>query len=268
MVLLGLVFTTIGTDPILGTDRFTFGIRALSDGFTLIPMLIGLFAIGELLVQVQSGEFTQDVWKLDRSEWPKLIDYWRLKGVILGSSLVGTLIGILPGAGSTIASFAAYDLAKRTSKRPEQFGHGSLEGVAASESANSSCVGGALVPMLTLGIPGSASTAVLIGALMIHKVVPGPSLYQKHPEIVYALFASLLAANFIALGLGFLGCRWWAQVTRIPKRILYPLIIVTAVMGSFSVSASLFDVVVAWALAPWVGFSDATVTRSHPSSWE
>jgi putative tricarboxylic transport membrane protein len=172
-----------------------------------------------------------------------LLDYWRLKRVIVRSSLIGTLIGVFPGAGATVASFVAYDVARRLSRAPQLFGRGSTEGVAAAEAANSSSVGGALVPMLTLGIPGSASTAVLIGALMIHDVVPGPQMFQKNPEIIYALFASLFVANLFSLGLGAVGCRLWLRVTSVSKRILYPLILAISVVGSFAVRYSLFDVV-------------------------
>ncbi len=242
MAVFGLVLNTVGVDPLTGEDRFTFGIRALSDGFALIPALIGLFALSEILLQIESGAFEHDEYRPLPLQWPQWVDYWRLRGVIMVSSLLGTLIGVLPGAGATIAAFVAYDVAKRRSKHPELFGHGSLEGVAAAEAANSSVVGGALVPMLTLGIPGSPSTAVLISALMIHRVVPGPALFQKHPEIVYGLFASLLVANLVALVLGLWGCRLWVHVTRIDKRVLYPLILVTAIVGSYAVSSSLVDV--------------------------
>ncbi len=176
------------------------------------------------------------------SRWPTIRDYWKLKVSIIRSSLVGTLIGIFPGAGATIASFVSYDIAKRLSKTPEQFGQGSPEGISAAEAANSGSVGGALVPLLTLGIPGSASTAVLIGALMIHEVVPGPQLFNTNPDIVYGLFASLLIANVVLLGLGLFGSRLWIKVTLVPKRVLYPLIITISVVGSFAVRYSLFDV--------------------------
>ena len=135
---------------------------------------------------------------------------------ILRSSVIGTIIGIFPGAGATIAAFISYDLTRKLSKTPEKFGKGSLEGVAAAEGANSSSVGGALIPLLTLGIPGSASTAVLIGALMIHDLTPGPQLFISSPDIIYALLSSLLLANIILLALGFFGSRLWFKVTTIP----------------------------------------------------
>ncbi len=240
--LLGLLINTIGVDPISGVSRFTFGIAQLYDGFSLIPALIGLFAISEVFLQIQQQHLTSV--RIDQAEsgWPGFRDYWQLKVVILRSSVIGTIIGIFPGAGATIASFVSYDVAKRLSRKPRQFGQGSQEGVAAAEAANSSSVGGALVPLLTLGIPGSASTAVLIGALMIHDVVPGPRLFEDHPEIIYGLFASLLFANLIMLLLGLFGSRLWVAVTVVPKQLLYPIILAAAVVGSYFVRSSMFDV--------------------------
>lgn len=239
----GLLINTIGNDPVSGVNRFTFGVSSLYDGFTLIPALIGLFAISEVCLQVESDQLSSAHQTVQASGWPGLRDYWRLRMVIFRSSIVGTVIGIFPGAGATIASFVSYDLAKRFSRQPEQFGHGSPEGVAAAESSNSSSVGGALVPLLTLGIPGSASTAVLIGALMIHDVVPGPRLMTDRPDIVYGLFASLFVANAIMLALGLLGSRLWIRVTEVPKALLYPMILTAAVVGSFAVRYSMFDVI-------------------------
>ncbi len=174
--------------------------------------------------------------------WPTLLDYWRLKLNIARSALVGAVIGIFPGAGATIASFVSYDVARRVSRNPDRFGKGSVEGVAASQAANSASVGGALVPLLTLGIPGSATTAVLIGALMIHDLVPGPRLFAERPDLVYGLFIALLLANVALLGLGLAGSQLWVRVARIPKRILLPLVGAFAVVGSFAVRFSLFDV--------------------------
>ena len=156
--------------------------------------------------------------------------------------IIGTIIGIFPGAGATIAAFISYDVSKRFSKKPDEFGKGSLEGVAAAEGANSSSVGGALIPLLTLGIPGSASTAVLIGALMIHDLTPGPLLFKSNPEIIYGLLASLLLANVVLLVLGFFGSRLWIKVTIIPKTILFPVIFAVSIIGSFAVRNSFFDV--------------------------
>lgn len=178
--------------PISGVSRFTFGMIRLFDGFALIPALIGLFALSEVFLRLEEHKFDKEkVGKFKKEEWPSIKDYWKLKVCILRSSIMGTLIGIFPGAGATIAAFLSYDVAKRTSKNPESFGKGNPEGVAAAEAANSSSVGGALVPLLALGIPGSATTAVLIGALMIHDLNPGPLLFTERPDIIYSLLSPL-----------------------------------------------------------------------------
>ncbi len=238
----GLLINTIGIDPISGVSRFTFGISFLYDGFALIPALIGLFALSEIFKQLENGDFSSQQVEAGKQEWPTAGAYWKLRNTIVRSSFMGTIIGIFPGAGATIAAFISYDVAKRVSKHPEEFGHGSLEGVAAAEGANSSSVGGALIPLLTLGIPGSASTAVLIGALMIHDLTPGPQLFISNPDIIYGLLASLLLANIILLILGFFGSRLWIKVTTIPKTVLFPLIFAVSIIGSFAVRNSFFDV--------------------------
>lgn len=244
-VLLGLMLNTVGLDHVSGVSRYTFDIIRLYDGFSFIPALIGFFALSEVFTNVEEGNFqafqsvTQDG---HISAWPSLKTYLSLKWGMLRAGVLGTIIGIFPGAGGTIASFIAYDVEKRLSKHPEKFGEGSLEGVTAAEASNSSSVGGALVPLLTLGIPGSASTAVLIGALMIHELRPGPELFAKHPEIVYTLFSSLFVANIILLIVGFIGARLWIKVTMVPKSLLYPMIFAFSIIGSYAVRSSLFDV--------------------------
>lgn len=246
-VLLGLLLNTVGLDHVSGVSRFTFDIIRLYDGFSFIPALIGLFALSEVFANVEAGNFgafksVSDDGRI--SEWPSIKTYLSLKWGMLRAGVLGTIIGIFPGAGGTIASFIAYDMEKRLSKHPEMFGKGSLEGVTAAEASNSSSVGGALVPLLTLGIPGSASTAVLIGALMIHELRPGPELFTQHPEIVYTLFSSLFVANFVLLVIGALGSRVWVKVTKVPKTVLYPMIFAFSIIGSFAVRSSVFDVAV------------------------
>ena len=253
--MLGLLINTIGIDPISGVKRFTFGTYRLFDGFALIPALIGLFALSEVFSRIeeyklQKGEET----KYEKTHWPSIGDYWKLKITILRSSILGTLIGIFPGAGATIAAFLSYDLTKKVSKNPDSFGKGNPEGVAAAEAANSSSVGGALVPLLALGIPGSATTAVLVGALMIHDIVPGPLLFVERPDIIYSLFAALLIANIVMLVLGLFGARLWIKVTVIPKKVLLPAILAISIIGSFAVHYSFFDVAtcIGFGVAGWI----------------
>lgn len=253
--MLGLLINAIGIDPISGVKRFTFGTYKLFDGFSLIPALIGLFALSEVFARLEENKLeTRKDAQIGKTHWPSVRDYWKLKVAIARSSIMGTLIGIFPGAGATIAAFLSYDLARRTSKDKESFGKGNPEGVAAAEAANSSSVGGALVPLLSLGIPGSASTAVLIGALMIHNLNPGPLLFTEHPDIVYSLFAALMVANFVMLGLGLMGSRLWIKVSVIPKQVLLPMILAVSVVGSFAVNYSFFDVAscIGFGIAGWL----------------
>ena len=242
-VLLGLLLNTIGLDHVNGVNRFTFDILNMFDGFSFVPALIGLFALSEVFQNVEENDYSSYKTVTDKvSVWPSVREYLSLKWSILRSGVLGTLIGIFPGAGGTIASFIAYDIEKRLSKHPEEFGQGALEGVAAAEASNSSSVGGALVPLLTLGIPGSASTAVLIGALMIHELRPGPELFTKHPDLVYTLFSSMFMANVALYLLGTWGSRLWIKVTQVPKTVLYPMIFAFSIVGSFAVRSSVFDV--------------------------
>ncbi|HUW71043.1 MAG TPA: tripartite tricarboxylate transporter permease [bacterium] len=255
--LLGLLINTIGIDPISSVKRYTFGVPNLFDGFDIIPALIGLFALSEIFSKLEAREIKSvDVGDAEsrKDVWPSLRDYWNHRRVTLQSSIFGTIIGIFPGAGSAIASFLAYDLAKRTSKHPETFGKGNPEGVCASEAANSASVGGAMVPLLTLGIPGSASTAVLVGALMIHDLVPGPMLFTSNPGLVYGLFASMLVANVFMLFVGALGGKLWLKVVKISPAVLIPMIVAVAFIGSFAVKNSLFDVgaCVAFGIVGWL----------------
>ena len=253
--MLGLLINTVGIDPISGVKRFTFGTYHLFDGFALIPALIGLFALSEVFTRIEEHKLDKgEETKYDKKHWPTFMDYWKLKFVIIRSSVLGTIIGIFPGAGATIASFLSYDFAKKVSKTPETFGKGNPEGVAAAEAANSSSVGGALVPLLALGIPGSASTAVLVGALMIHDLVPGPLLFVERPDIIYSLFAALMVANFVMLILGLFGARLWIKVTVIPKKVLLPAILAISIIGSFAVHYSFFDVgsCIAFGVAGWL----------------
>ena len=264
--LLGLLINTVGVDPISGVMRFTFGTYQLFDGFSLIPALIGLFALSEVFTRLEENKLEKDTdAKIDKPHWPRFLEYWKLKVTILRSSVLGTMIGIFPGAGATIAAFLSYDLAKKSSKNPESFGTGNPEGVAAAEAANSSSVGGALVPLLALGIPGSATTAVLIGALMIHDINPGPLLFVDRPDIIYSLFAALLIANVVMLGLGLVGSRLWIKVTDIPKKLLLPLILTISIVGSFAVQYTIFDVIscIGFGVAGWIlkkyGFPPAPI---------
>ncbi|MCR4627670.1 MAG: tripartite tricarboxylate transporter permease [Treponema sp.] len=254
--LFGLILNTMGLDPTFGIKRFTFGVTKLFDGFEMVPVLIGLFALGEVLANLENYDPNKQAKEAEGVNYtlPKLIYYWKLKWSIVRAGLAGCLIGIFPGAGGTIASFLAYDVEKRMSKHPETFGKGAPEGVAAAEASNSGSVGGAMVPLLTLGIPGSSTAAVLLSALMIHNLNPGPQLFTNEPKLVYGLFASMFIANILMAAIGTYGARLWVRVGYIKKTILFPLIFAFAILGSYSIKKSMFDVgtCLAFGLIGWM----------------
>jgi putative tricarboxylic transport membrane protein len=239
---IGLLIATIGIDPIGGFPRFTFGSSNLMGGISYIPILIGLFAASEAFRSVE------DIFKTSISvkaiEKVKLTwsEFKRLIIVILRSSGLGIFIGFIPGAGGDIASFVAYGEAKKFSKKPEEFGKGNPEGVAAPEAANNACTGGDMIPMLTLGIPGDAVTAVMLGALMVQGLQPGPLLFTNHADIVYTLFVGMLLANLLILLYGFLGIRIFTKILSIPKVVLTPIILVLCIVGSYALGNNFFDV--------------------------
>ncbi|RLD33425.1 MAG: C4-dicarboxylate ABC transporter permease [Bacteroidetes bacterium] len=241
---IGLILITIGFDTQLPFSRFSLGIPDLADGIEFIPALIGLFALGEIFYNIEKRDYAkvEKTKKVDLSQTLPVKKLLKLKYLMLKSGVIGTLVGCIPGAGGTIATFIAYDQAKNSSKEPEKFGKGSLEGVAAPEAANNGSVGGALVPLLTLGIPGSASTAVLIGALMIHKLNPGPELFDKEPGLVYGIFIALFFANIFMFFVGLLGNKLWIKIIAAPKSLLFPLILALSFIGSYFIQNSIFDV--------------------------
>ncbi len=209
-----------------------------------------------IFYSIEKGDYvvTKKAAKVDLSQKLPLKELLKLKFLMLKASVIGTLVGCIPGAGGTIATFIAYDNAKNSSKHPEKFGKGSLEGVAAPEAANNGSVGGALVPLLTLGIPGSASTAVLIGALMIHKLNPGPQLFDKEPGLVYGIFISLFFANIFMFFVGLLGNKVWIKIIAAPKSLLFPIILALSFIGSYFIQNSVFDVAIciAFGILGWI----------------
>lgn len=256
---LGMLFATVGMSSITGATRFTFGVPEMMSGFTFTPMLIGVLVMPEVIMAIRRRHDAHASMALtispnpddNRISWK---EYKSVLGTIIKSSGIGTVLGSLPGLGSTPAAFLAYGEAKRTSKNPEKFGKGSLEGVAAPEAANNGSVGGALVPLLTLGIPGSASTAVLIGALMIHKLNPGPELFDKEPGLVYGIFISLFFANIFMFFVGLLGNKIWIKIIAAPKSLLYPIILALSFIGSYFIQNSVFDVgiCIAFGILGWL----------------
>ena len=239
-VLFGLLITTIGVDAVSGTSRYIFA-KSLYEGIPLIPVLVGLFAISEVFETMEEmGE--RLVYRKFSGTLPTLQEYLGTHTAMLRGTIIGFIIGIVPGAGKAVASFIAYNEERRASKHPELFGTGVLEGVAAPEAANNAVVGGALVPLLSLGIPGSAAAAVLIGAFTIQGLQPGPLLFVKEPGLVYGLFASLLIGNLVMLAMGLLGTKLWAKVLEVPKNILTPIVLAICLFAAYAESGNVFTV--------------------------
>jgi putative tricarboxylic transport membrane protein len=247
-MLVGLWLAGIGTDLFSQTSRFTFDRMELLSGIDFVVVAIGVFAIGEVLANLERREAASalPVPKGIRNLLPTLQDLKDSRFAFANGSIIGFLIGVLPGAGSTIASFISYGIEKAVSRRPEQFGQGVVEGVAAPEGANNAETGGALIPMLTLGIPGSSTTAVLLAALVLWGFKPGPLFIPENPALFWGLVASMYIGNLMLLVLNMPLVPVFAQVLRTPAYILYTLIIGIAVIGVYSTSGSVFDV---WLLA-------------------
>lgn len=241
--LFGLLLCTIGSDPISGYPRWIFGNMQLYEGPPFIPTLIGLFAVSEILSNVENFSADKKIAPEKVTQiLPTVADMKRCFSTYVKGGIIGTFIGSIPGAGGDIAAFVSYGEAKRSSKTPEKFGTGMIEGVAASESANNGCSGGAMIPLLSLGVPGDSVTAILLGAFIIHGLQPGPLLYKDHMDVVYMVFASLLVANVAMFILGALGVRFFSKVISMDKRLLLPIIFILSMTGSYSMRNSLFDV--------------------------
>lgn len=240
--LFGLMITTIGFEPLSGVPRFSFGNVHLLGGVTFIPALIGLFGFAQVFRTIEKMKVVPHVRSKVTRIMPKWKEISRLLPTMIKSSVMGTFIGSVPGLGADIAAFIAYGEAKRTAKRPEKFGKGELKGVAAPESANNGATGGAMIPMLTLGVPGDAATAVLLGALTIHGYQPGPLLFRDHIEIVYPIFAGMILCQIALLIIGLGGSRLFARLINIDRTILTPVIFLFCIMGSYAMRFSFFDV--------------------------
>ena len=239
--LMGVLLSGVGMDMFTGLSRMTFGINELNDGLGLIPLVMGLFGISEVLTNME-GELRQEIVKTKiRDLFPNLRDWKESGGPIIRGSLLGFFVGILPGGGAIISSFLSYGLEKRLSKRPEQFGKGAIAGVAGPESANNAAVGGAFIPLLSLGIPANAVIAMLYSALIIHGIRPGPFLINEQPEVFWGVIGSMYIGNAMLLVLN-LPLIWvWVQVLRVPYVILFPLILLFCIIGTYSVNSSILD---------------------------
>ena len=238
----GLFLGCIGMDAKTGLSRFTFGIIELYDGIGLVPVAMGLFGISEVLLNVQQPIQRSVVEGKIRNLLPTLEDWSASIGPILRGTVLGFFLGVLPGGGSLISSFAAYAMERKVSKHPEKFGKGAIEGVAGPEAANNSATAGAFVPLLTLGIPSNAVMALLLGALVIYGVQPGPRLVQEHPQLFWGVVASMYVGNIMLLILNLPLIGIWVQILKVPYPILFPLILLFCLIGAYSMNNSSTEV--------------------------
>jgi putative tricarboxylic transport membrane protein len=242
--LLGFLLSTIGLDLFSGSTRFTMGRVELANGVEFVALSIGIFALGEVMVNVEeeTGHKLFKVPRRLRELFPSKRDFRDSAPAIAQGSLLGFFLGALPGAGSTVASFISYTVAKRFSRHPEEYGKGAIAGVAAPESANNSATAGAFVPLLTLGIPGSATTAIMLGALFLYGLQPGPLFFTENPDVVWPIIASMYIGNVILVMLNLPLVPVFASILRIPYYVMYPGIVVISVVGVYSINNSMFDV--------------------------
>jgi len=241
----GILLATVGTDLLTSVKRFTFESPHLYDGIGFVPVMIGVFGISELIAQASRLNEKRERVIMDAIKLPSKEDYRRVWKTILRSSGIGTFIGVLPAEGATVASMIGYNEAKRWSKKPEEFGKGSPEGIAGSEAANNSATGGAMVPTLALGIPGSPTAAVILAGLLVHGLRPGPTMFTDQAEFAYAIFWSMLFVNLLFLLVGLYGARAFARVTLIPVTVLWPCVFVFSIVGAYALDQSMFDVWIA-----------------------
>ena len=253
---LGLLISCVGTDPMTSYDRFTFGISRLYLGLDLAICLIGLFALVEILAKAEKrlGSLNLDTTKIKDDGKITREEYKRMARPVIMSSIIGVMVGIIPGTGASEASWFSYNTAKNLSRHPEEFGHGSVEGIAAAESANNAVTGATLIPLLTLGIPGDGTVAIMLSALMINGLNPGLSLFTTDGDIMYAIMLGLILVNLFMLLQGKFLTTLFAKVVSIPQEILTPIIVIFCFAGAYSVNENYFDVCVAliFGVLAWV----------------
>jgi putative tricarboxylic transport membrane protein len=244
MALVGLILGTVGLDILTGLPRFTFGIPELVDGVGISPMAMGLFGIAEVFESLERPGNAEILQTRVTHLYPSLKDWAASKWAIARGTVLGFLLGILPGGGAILATFVSYAVEKKVSKHPEEFGKGAIEGVAGPESANNAAAGGALIPLLSLGIPHNVIMAMLYASLIIHGVQPGPLLIRSHPDIFWGLVASMYVGNMMLLVLNLPLIGLWVKILSIPSKVLFPLILLFCLIGAYSINVDIFDVYV------------------------
>jgi putative tricarboxylic transport membrane protein len=246
---LGMLFATVGMSSITGATRFTFGVPELMSGFTFTPMLIGVLVMPEVIMAIRRRHDAHASMALtispnpadNRISWK---EYKSVLGTIIKSSGIGTVLGTLPGLGSTPAAFLAYGEAKRTSKNPQMFGKGSIRGIAAAESANNAVCAAAMIPMLTLSIPGDDVTALLFGAFLIQGITPGPTIFFEHTQVIYGIFAGFLITDLVLLVIARIGFKFWTKVASVPRHFIFPCVTIFAFAGAFTANQNINDVLI------------------------
>jgi putative tricarboxylic transport membrane protein len=242
MVVLGLLLGSVGLDPISGAIRFTWGFHMLQEGIDFVTLAMGMFGIGEIFYNLEKVLKTELVTRKISHLWPSLKDWADSKWAIVRGSLIGFMIGILPGGGAVISSLVSYAVEKRVAKNPDEFGKGAIQGVAGPESANNAAASASFIPLLTLGIPGNAAIAMIFAALLIQGVTPGPFLIMEKPDVFWGVVASMYIGNVMLLILNLPMVGLWVQLLRVPYSILAPIIILFCCVGVFSVRNSVFDI--------------------------
>lgn len=241
----GLLVTTVGSDPVMGVPRFTFGTDLLRSGFPFLPVLVGVYAFSQIMLDLEQARATVDArqrFNLRVSHVAVIREILRQPFNLIRSSLIGLWIGVLPAVGGSAANILAYDQAKKMSRTPERFGTGHAEGIIATESSNNANIGGSLITMMAFGIPGDAVTAVMLGALIIHGIQPGPLFVTTHTQIAYGLFAAYFIGHFLAVAIEALGLRLLLKIVNVPQHCLAPVILILCALGAFALNNLLADV--------------------------
>ncbi len=243
---IGLLLATVGLDTISGAPRFTFGTIALMEGINFIPVMIGVFAVAEVLRCLVHPPRAGKASRVQRIDFPAAFQaIWRYKGKLAAGSGIGTLIGAIPGAGSDIASWVSYSLARKTSKTPEKFGTGHPEGIVAATASNNASTSATWVPSLVFGIPGDSVTAIVIGVLFLKGLEPGPMVFVENAPLVYSIFVSFFLANLFLIPVGYIAIRLASQLLRVPNSVLMPIVLIFAMVGAFAINNSLVGVTIA-----------------------
>lgn len=242
MAIMGLILGSVGLDPLSGAVRFDFGVPDLQSNIDFVTIAMGLFGVGEILINLEQTEAASILTTKIKNVFPTMIDLARSGWAMVRGSLIGFGVGILPGGGAVLSSLISYAMERKLSKHPEEFGHGAIEGVAGPEAANNAAASSSFIPLLTLGIPGNASTAMIFAALLIHGITPGPFLLKEHAGVFWGVIASMYIGNVMLLILNLPLVGMWAQLLRVPYAFMAPMVMVLTLVGVYSVNNSVFDI--------------------------